>query len=823
MADTDPDIVEVLMRWRADDFSADDLNVLYDLSPEWRRRVLELWKAYDELELRQKLFHVPRLEWQDKTDTVRGFNLRDAVSIIHPAWTEAQHPMIPLQAHLTVYLGRPDPDPDRRLYPWRSALADWHMIRKLYREDPGYARNLSVSQERSLLVLEQWWTSSCDDPEPMEATRTFLEEWKDEEDTTNPIFYPEDFAEEAMTDSGLFHATGFHLFLLELHPRAWRPYDGEAPIQSLQSARVTASHMLLYQRIAYAVLRPDIAANPRERPYPRRIDLRPDLLLGADPRAAVTRKPYYLWDSERQATVQVDKLPTCPEYVCISHTWGRWRTRTNTPVSGVPWLVPENTLHDVRHLPDRLRQLNFRYIWLDLFCIPQDRGDRSKEEIANQASIFRGSHHCIAWLHDINSWEGTVAAVDWLGLKYMRLTSRDAPEDMEARISTAANAATGPAELWVREKWAHINNGDLYEAYGEPSSWFSSLWTLQELTLCPDMELYSRDWQRLEDRRGAAIPLRCLVLFVDHMSGYLGRSPPEDTPFHDASEWRRKMTTKLPDLYTSLRGPHVPIGALDLIDVFSVTNLANVLRSSFSMDVLMTANLRQCSSKNRAPAIMSALGVTEWYTRSLGSMEPPALVFDMYPLGFLEETARKLGGFFWDTDHDLPREGPETGDDVDAMRQASMLPVSSRPGFLGRVLGTPAQGFMSYEDHPSVATWRINGDGGVTIGSAAVLLRTGTTNSKMEGRISCADKTFRSALTPTFGKVDDLAKALKGMVIASRRICGVALYKAGRDIHGILLEELARRGSRTYLVKIGSFRVWDVPIPEAETVDWEVV
>jgi heterokaryon incompatibility protein (HET) len=827
--DTDgPNLVEALLHWRWEGYFTDELNVLYHLSPEWRKRVSELWEQYEDLERRQRMLFMPWFKWQDPTDYLREMDLRDAATPVYQTLTESHYPAIPLGIHLNIHLNRADPDSDRRLYPWGSALADWQQIRALYRENAEYARSLSASQERSLLLLDEWWTCSYSDSEAMEAVLAFLEEMKDEEDTDDPVVHLDDFAAETMTNSSLYHATCFELFIYELHPRAWRPYHGGQTIEVLQAMRISASEAALHQRLAFAVLKPGAAVDIRAKPYPRRIDRRPDLLLRNDDRARITRKPYYLWDSKERVTLEVNTLPECPEYVCISHTWGRWRTRTSTPIPGVPWLVPENTLHDVRDLPDRLVDLNFRYIWLDLFCIPQDRGDRSKEEIANQASIFKGSRHCIAWLHDITSWNGTAAALDWLALQHMQTTCKTLPDDMEVRMSAAAEAATAPAELWEREKWAYVNNGDLYKAYGEPCSWFSSLWTLQELTLCPDMELYSRGWQRLEDRRGAGIPLRCLALFVDHTSRCLGKAPPEDQPFSSPNRWWVKMTANKRDLFTSLRGPHVPIGALDLIDVFSVTNLANVLRFSLSMDVLMTANLRQCSSKNRAPAIMSALGVTEWYTQSIRSgdreEERPELVFDMYPLGFLAETAQKLGALFWDTGSDLPREGPVT--DIESMRQASMLPVSQKPGFLGRVLSTPSQGFIYYDDHPSVATWQINGNGSVSIGLAAVIVRTGVAPSeeKMRGRIVCSDEDFNEVFADDHGKVDDLRGALEDLVVSrDRPILGVMLYKVGSDLHGILLEELARKGSKTYLIKIGWFRAYEAAVPEADEVDWEVI
>jgi hypothetical protein len=76
-------------------------------------------------------------------------------------------------------------------------------------------------------------------------------------------------------------------------------------------------------------------------------------------------------------------------------------------MSGVPWMVPQTTHSDVEQLLEALHHQRHHfvteYVWIDLFCIPQD--DRRPEmlaitrhKIAQQASIFSESHACIASL-----------------------------------------------------------------------------------------------------------------------------------------------------------------------------------------------------------------------------------------------------------------------------------------------------------------------------------------------------------------------------------------------------------------------------------------
>lgn len=129
--------------------------------------------------------------------------------------------------------------------------------------------------------------------------------------------------------------------------------------------------------------------------------------------------PYYLWDIRNQKTIKVESLDLCPEYFCISHTWGRYVDDSRPPfrIAGVPWPVPrvERERFDVETLPQDLHRLGREdYVWLDLFCIPQvapkdnrwydeeyrkrygedvlDRWrERANDEIARQSSIFSGS------------------------------------------------------------------------------------------------------------------------------------------------------------------------------------------------------------------------------------------------------------------------------------------------------------------------------------------------------------------------------------------------------------------------------------------------
>ncbi|KAI1747270.1 hypothetical protein F4782DRAFT_444781 [Xylaria castorea] len=164
-----------------------------------------------------------------------------------------------------------------------------------------------------------------------------------------------------------------------------------------------------------------------------------------------------------------------------------------------------------------LSRLGSRYVWFDLFCIPQIDGDeRQSIEIGRQTAIFRNSKRCVAWMNDCVSWETTKTALNWLGLRYLRSTTRSHvgvsyDEIDEDLASLAVRLSTG-----VELMHPGIDSGHL--GYEEPVSWFSSMWTLQEVVPCPDMEICTRDWETPTDGMGAPISLTSLMIFQQETS-----------------------------------------------------------------------------------------------------------------------------------------------------------------------------------------------------------------------------------------------------------------------------------------------------------------
>ncbi|KAL4911453.1 hypothetical protein BDW74DRAFT_8496 [Aspergillus multicolor] len=209
--------------------------------------------------------------------------------------------------------------------------------------------------------------------------------------------------------------------------------------------------------------------------------------------------PFYLWDVQERCCCITKDLKETVQYTTISHTWGRWKRSDVPPVliEGVKeWLIPQNTRFNVTDLPSILEsagaRLKTRFIGFDLLCIPQDPDSDglkqiARREIARQAKIFRGAEHAVAWLNDVDGWSGLNFVLRYLSIRY---------------VSESNNLPSRMLELVKDDEGEEIEliESDLeYEEDGLPSihpnGWLSSLWTLQELCLRPDMFFCDRSWQ----------------------------------------------------------------------------------------------------------------------------------------------------------------------------------------------------------------------------------------------------------------------------------------------------------------------------------------
>ena len=858
-----------LESWKLDYEKDRVLATAHKFSPEWTECFNAFWGRYDDLVKRQRTSSVKRIWWQDELEGKRKFWLDcrdDAYYEIQPYnWR-----LCPLAVHHDRVF---DQETQDRWLCWKSARENWERFRQTYDGDPivkdgqRFRASLSAPQKSSYQVLRQWWNSQYHDPEFMSAFKTFLEEESNSPVTSehNGLFgqYIKCKAHES-----LYHSYCFRLFQSEFYPAHWEPFESTSVLQYLQNNRVSAASHAVTQRMSYAVLHPktDLKAASFDPVYPQ-VVLTPD--VGFE-KIGVKGSPYYLWDVSKSKTVKVHELPDCPQYVCVSHTWGRWKTRTSTEILGVPWEVPENTRFDVRDLPKQLANLGITFIWLDLFCINQVDKQERDDEVARQATIFRGASNVIAWITDVTSWEPTRVALDWLGIGFLRTTQwLDDVEPLDqkrASLTTAASEKTGltivrgsnlPERFDLLEKkMPELVSNNIF-AFEEPCYWFSSLWTLQEAVLCPTIKLVTKDWEELTDRQGCIITLVTFLQLIHQASRAcrLIRTPQRKIPFYDPENYDAAFEA-LSNAEQEGQFLKWPNGPRQLHYLKSMTRMDNLLTTLSPAAVLMNANLRRCSGR-RAEAIMSAIGVQDWYR---GPSADKDILLDSYPLTFVREAAQKSGAMFFEPSTGVVKDHLTFKETLSSKANiGSMMPFTKKKGWFSEAVAVPEWKAWDLTDHEAVRTWEIRKDASVRIKTAGIMAcypppsHSNESSLDVEAVITTSmarpnqenpnkPKDEQSQQEPHLPDVNTSYKLngggsgvrlegtfrtqLKDIVTEKDRVYAVALYHDQRNQHGIiLLGPRTRRWElgKQYLVKIGAYSAAVKDMLRSEGVNWIVL
>lgn len=684
----------------------------------------------------------------------------------------------------------------------RKALLDWIF----FLETPGasgkLAEHLSARQATSLRVLQEWWKGSFQ-PKPLSmAARRYVLHLASSGTEATATRDVDCASHEAYLQDSFYHKACCDLFMAELCPPVGKDDDVVTRLRfvvDLERLRDVATEQTKAQRVAYETfvylesgfskLNPEdvrmrnIYEGPpmdnfhlverlerfRQASYDMRWYWADKKSKGLEPGSTSSwtklvdparnasgratqrhHAPRYLWDIQKRCTVTM--AGSCPPYTCISHTWGRWRSKSpSVAIPGVKWKVPQNTIYDVRELPNILakQQWDTEYLWFDLLTIPQE--DRSKttplsqeeeelkkiadEEITRQADIFQGSTVCIAWLNHIpGDLSSLQCAVDWLCLQHLRLSSRDSRHTRDAFFNKQQDwllhKPVTDLEDFISKALLEVGGLELLDPESrEPTPWFSSLWTLQELHLCPDMILVTRDWKPLWNPTGTATTVGEMLALLNSVVQNDGSSAANGAvSFGNPSAVRRsgprisKRATDCGELGKGAKGMTAgwPTQVTQLLEFFQRAKLRNASSQDRAgiVGILLEANTRQVSAQRlvaRAQAIMSAIGCTVWYEKK-DEVIKQGLVLGAYPLPFVQEVVQKVGAAFFLTISSVRVDWWEQKSPI-----GTMLPFA--PPNSTRVRNDynlqPIPSFS--RDHPSLSTWEIQIDGAVKISKAAVL------------------------------------------------------------------------------------------------------
>jgi Heterokaryon incompatibility protein (HET) len=463
--------------------------------------------------------------------------------------------------------------------------------------------------------------------------------------------------------------------------------------------------------------------------------------------------PYFLWDVVNEKTVETQGLNS-PTYTTVSHTWGRWRLNDSIQLPGAKWRIPKNQRFSVDDLPKILKKVprDSDYVWFDLVCIPQDRSDTAMAkiahiEIARQAKIFNTASRAVAWLSDIDSLDGLRSAARWLGLSLLehppeqredfnpldeetrqvkRLSNPVLTRTMsEAALLSASRLLENPEVPPLLSQFLEaspstfdraISGSELTEAVNRAfpdfpnfleqsilplqemyHPWLSSLWTLQEACLRPDIWLCSRDWTVLQ-LTDDHTPLRLDGLVALVYQACLVRSAgfPSVSPHMALTE-------------SVIRGDKAPEEIQSLMMYILSSGMGAIFQPTVT-EILLLGSRRYCQ-RNRSEAIMSVLGIDHWE-----QTDNDHVVLGKYKLTFINKVRQKWGStFFTAVSHPLQDPGSTTDAAI-----GSLLPFKA-----GYRWGDTAYGWLKGNiellEHSSVAAWEIHEDGSVRIHEAAII------------------------------------------------------------------------------------------------------
>ncbi|RDW58345.1 hypothetical protein BP5796_12275 [Coleophoma crateriformis] len=800
-------------------------------SSAWLEKYNICSQRYHEFEtLRLQLEH-DRGTWQDEFEG--DLHLLESLGRRHVTFTmdEEEWKECPLGAVLGRYLGR-DREIPRETTDMMTALLDFEAVKALVfgpTPDDVFVKYLSRPQRVSLNLLNDWWNSNYQDKSltnsAIESIRTVASF-----DCTQGVdkFRPE-LERGAKISESLYHGYLFFLFRQEFNPMYWDYNLKNTFLVRLRLLRIRTLSIANSQRIAYVALGAELHKKGKveppafSAPYTGSI-FKPCPWL--ESQFSKTEQPLYLWDRESGCTVKSATLADSPKYICISHTWGRWR-KAKIKIPGVPWLVPQNQKFEVAEIPQHFRSLQFaeRFIWFDLFCIPQDESREADEEISRQAVIFRQASACMAWIHDVQSWEGTSSALNWLGFAFLDNTTQLCWEKFEGMKADAKERADQLSELLPGYSPLGPRANDVPKESQKigPNVWFSSLWTLQEAALCPDLLLLDRNWKPLTDAAGVHLGLSTLLGFVDTVADtWMEGKRPDASQLANPDIFMNKLRTS--PIWDSHAPDRWPTSAESLRRLSVITRLDSALRVPTPTGLFIMANLRQCSDE-RAPAIMSALGVTDWYQNDVIQKRKKCnkkKVLDAYPLSFVREAAHKFGAAFYGSWSPIAREIPVKWNPEGLRGAGSMLPFTRPKDKLYHGIGgVPENSPFNIVDHPSVKTWVINADGSVRMRSAGIIAAKGQSkNIPYEATVMMMYCDGSYSPHPYIYDLDNLVQHLPN----SEAVYAISLYGDANYQHGIILQgSKAFWSSVSWLVKTGVFYAYNKEMQPAEAVNWIVV
>jgi hypothetical protein len=275
---------------------------------------------------------------------------------------------------------------------------------------------------------------------------------------------------------------------------------------------------------------------------------------------------------------------------------------------------------------------------------------------------------------------------------------------------------------------------------------------------------------------------------------------------------------------------YIPLAVYRLLQLCELTRLDNLLTTGSPTTMLINANIRQ-STDSRAPAIMSALGVIEWYRQEIPlkrkkKTKSQDLVCGLYPHEFIQETAKNFGALFTESS---AKNVHVSFRNVFLRRESlgTMLPFTKTHGWFSGIAGSPPHTKIDATEHEAVSTREVEMNGSVLIHRAGITMTSvDSPGQPVAGQLrwNVSKRYRRFEMPESYSYSGDNVHGKIIEIAGQKTIYAVALYEYCHVQHGILLQKLRYKMPRTtYLIRIGGYFVDNTPLPPSTTVSWRIL
>ncbi|KAJ4245094.1 hypothetical protein NW757_010104 [Fusarium falciforme] len=400
-------------------------------------------------------------------------------------------------------------------------------------------------------------------------------------------------------------------------------------------------------------------------------------------------------------------------------------------------------------------------------------------------NLFVWEFYCHADFDNTEQWTTLPLVVEWFCVQFIKNNQLyDDNQPVTAKEVQQNKKLVGSMELTELAGTSNATTeGDNF------NPWFTSLWTLQEICLRPDMLIASRNWNLLA--------LNGIPVAFDEIVAL------------DNAIRKAENRNVFPKAVTEVKS------------LLARTGLSH-LASMTHLSILGLCDKRFCLER-RAEAIMAVMDATEWFGAAKNDQEREQnLVLGYYPLNFVQEVQRKVGSAaFFQSDTVQPyfaealKNIVAHPEGIDGM--GSLLPFGP---------GVP----KSYHEvvwdfqvtpHDSVDSWVIEGSGGSVRIPEAVIVSSSERNYDSEmpsmAMAPVVGDTTRRLVSMQHVNLHEWVNSYEP-TFANYAVC---LFTSSSVSIGILLKQL-RPG---VMVKIGTYfqDLGLYKVPNSEKLGWLVL